>query len=354
MFKKSEIETITFEKLIQMVELPAFQRSEDESHTRDIYNFEMKHFKDYKYFLFPGVISLGVIATRKAIILDGQHRISAIHKILLKNPEFAKETINVLKIFGDEEYHFDIYNRINSNKKVDLIWARNTAEVINRTIDQLKKEFKDFTKSNAPRPQRHNINLTQLTQALTQTKIVETLGIIDAKDLYEKLIEINSYYGSWRKKDFDEWKIPYDPKKVEKEGKKFYLGLFNHDFEFIQRIILKYRDGIDFIDQDHSMNTISSDDKINEGKYFDQLSSNGQNKVCCESCKGSLTKKTFKWGMKQSFYHGGKRELNNLVVLCENCFVELGRQNFQDYMSQKDQKSEKKSDGKQEIDLILL
>ena len=155
MFKKSEIESVTFESLIQMLELPAFQRPEDEAHTKDIYNFEMKHMKDYGYFLFPGVISVGFYVNgKKPIILDGQHRFSAIYKIIKQNPKFAKETTNILKIYGNEDYHFDIYNRINSNKKVDLIWARNTAEVINRTIDQIKKEFKDFTKTNAPRPQK--------------------------------------------------------------------------------------------------------------------------------------------------------------------------------------------------------
>jgi hypothetical protein len=355
MFKKPEIETITFEKLIQMVELPAFQRSEDESHTRDIYNFEMKHFKDYKYFLFPGVISLGIIVNRKAIILDGQHRISAIHKILLKNPEFAKETIYVSKIFGDEEYLFEIYNKINSNKKVDLILERNTADVINRTVALIKKNFKEFN-SNAHKPRVPNINPDQLTQVLTNTKIVETLGIITPEDLYGKLMELNTYYSSTcTKRDFEKWEIKdlYEQaNRNEKfKAKNFYLGLYNQDFEFIGRIIMKYRYDKEYFDQEHRLNLISSEDKSKESKYFDQLSSNGRQNVCCQSCKLSLTKKTFKWGMKQSFYHGGNRELDNLVVLCENCFVELGRQNFQDYMSQK---SEKKSDGKQEIDLILL
>ena len=350
MYKKSEIETVSFQTLIQMVELPAFQRSEDEAHTKDICNFELKHMKDYGYFLFPGVISLGINGTRKPIVLDGQHRISAIHKILVQYPKFANETVNVIKIYGNEDYHFDIYNRINCNKKVDLVWARNTTEVIHRTIDQLKKDFKDFTKTTAPRPQKPNINLTQLTQALIQTKIVETLGIIEPKDLYEKLMELNRWYGACSKKDFDQWGISYEQGKEEKQGKKFYLGLYNHDFEFIRRLILKYRDGVDYNEQDHHVMTYSKEDKQKESKYFDQASMNGQLDVVCECCGNGLTKKNFKCGLKKSFYQGGEREVGNMALICENCFLEMGRQNVQDLMNEK----KKSSESKQEVDLIML
>jgi hypothetical protein len=163
-------------------------------------------------------------------------------------------------------------------------------------------------------------------------------------------MELNRWYGACSKKDFDNWDVPYEQGREEKQGKKFYLGLYNHDFEFIKRMILKYRDGVEYNDQDHHVMSYSKEDKQKEAKYFEQLSMNGQLDVKCECCESPLTKKNYKCAMKKSFYHGGEREATNLAVVCENCFVELGRQNFQDFMNQK----KKSSEGKQEVDLIML
>lgn len=354
MYKKSEIESVTLEKVVNLVEIPNFQRSEDEIHTDDIFNFEVKHMKNYGYFLFPGIISMGIIKDKeKMMVLDGQHRIKAIQKILLSYPQYSREKVNILKIFGTEDYHFDIYNRINCNKKVELIWAKNTAEVINRSMELLKKNFKDFTKTNAENPQRPNINIAQLTQALSESKIVETLKITDYKDLYDKLIEMNQWFSCCSKLDFKSWGIPYEEGKEEKNGKKFYLGLYNRDFEFIRSIIIRYRDNINYIDQQHNLNIYNSYHQKEEFKLWDELSNKGRKKINCSSCDCELKRDNFCCVLKKSFYNGGKREKNNLVIVCEQCDLDIGRQNFNDFMSKKEEIII--SDGKkEESDLIFF
>lgn len=190
-----------------------------------------------------------------------------------------------------------------------------------------------------------------MTQALTQTKIVETLGIIEPQELYDKLIDLNSWYGACSKKDFESWGISYESGKEEKNGKKFYLGLYNHDFEFIRRIILKYRDGIDYPDQEHHVIQYTREHKSLEGKLLEEQSLKGQLDVSCPCCDCVINKKNFKTALKKSFYHGGEREKENLLLVCENCFQEIGKQNVQDVLSTK---KDKKSDGKQEVKFNLI
>jgi hypothetical protein len=349
-FKQSEIQTITFQDLVSLVILPNFQRTEDEIHTLNIKSFELLHREDYGYFLFPGIISLGYdIKTNKYLILDGQHRVSAINQIIKQYPEFRMEKINILKIYGSEEYYSDIYTRINMNKKVELVMSRNTNIVINSITDTIKKEWKEFVNTKSKKPQRPNINFDSLIEALRDSKIVEILNIVDPNELYQKLMEINEWYKNCPTFKLKKWIENYTEKKEEKNGKRFFLGLFNRDFEFIRRIILKYRDGIDYEKQNHQSKSIEEENFGKNNKNIWNYFSNGNKKLGCGCCKSQIDETDFSFILRKSYHQGGEYQINNLVIVCTECKAEIQGKNFEDFMANKSEKEEDNTDA----DLVL-
>jgi hypothetical protein len=336
--------TITFGEIIQMVVLPKFQRPEIESHSNEILNFELKHKKERGHFLFPnsGVIVLGSSPdSQKMSVLDGQHRLTVIMKLIQMNPKNAEEKVNVIMIFGDADYFHDTYNRINSNIKAEIILTRNITEVINQTIGILKKEFREFV-SNTKRPHRPNINFENLLKAIKDSKIVEILGIVEEKDLYGKLMELNDYYKSFSKSDFKKCGIVYEDGKEEKNGKKFYLGFWNLDFEFLARIIQKHRDNIEYYEQDHS-SWLKDMNKVKEC-----LEEREAEMSICGCCENEMVKEETEWCWKKSLYQGGEIKVENVVFVCGKCMEETGKYGFVEVMASKKKVIEEKKMDKEE------
>jgi hypothetical protein len=330
--------TVTFGEAVQMVVLPKFQRPENEIHTKEMLNNELKHEKERGHLLFPhtGVIVLGKTpGSKKMSVLDGQHRVSVMMKLIQINPKYSEEKVNIVIIHGDVDYFHDTYNSINSNIKADIMWSRNTTEVINQTITRLMKDFKEFSVTTKT-PHRPNINFGNLLKAIKESKIVETLGVVEDEDLYGKLMELNDFYQCFAMTDFKKCGITLSkPGLEEKKGKKFYLGFWNKDFEFLARIIQKHRDNIPYYEQDHSLwaNKVEKVTKSIE-KRKDKVEG-------CGCCGKELVKEDNGWCWKKSLYIGGKIEMGNVVFVCEQCMEETGKQGFNEYMISKEKQDEK-------------
>jgi hypothetical protein len=325
------LKTITFGELTKMGVIPKFQRPENESHCNDILNFELKHKKERGHFLFPysGVIVLGSCHnSQKMSVLDGQHRLSVIIKLIDINSKFAEEKVNVIFVYGDDEYFHDTYNRINSNMKADIILSRGISEVINQFIILWKKNFRDF-QSNTKKPHKPNMNFESFLKAIKDSKIVEILGIVDEKDLYDKIIELNDFYKSFSKADFKKCGILFEDSKIEKNGKKLFLGLWNHDFEFLARVIQKHIDNIPYYEQDHCLWT-------KQIKKIEESIAKNKIEVECECCNKILNgEEECDWCWKKSLYLGGEIKDKNVVYVCKECNEKIGgKYGFNEYMEQ--------------------
>jgi hypothetical protein len=333
-YRVPSIKTITFGELVKMVIIPKFQRPENEAHCKDILNFELKHKKDRGHFLFPNssVIILGRSQnSQKMSVLDGQHRLSVIVKLIELNQKYEDEKQHVIIMYGNDEYFHDTYNRINSNMKADIILSKVTSEVINQFILLFKKNFKDFI-SSSKKPHRPNINIESFLKAIKDSKIVEILGIVDEKDLYAKITELNDFYSCFSKVDFKNCGIPFDESKIEKHGKKLYLGLWNNDFEFLARVIQKFRDNVPYLDQDHSLWS-------KQIKKIEDSLAKRKTEVECECCNKILDNEEgaeeSDWCWKKSLYIGGEIKDKNVAFVCKDCIEKIGgKHGFNQYMRQ--------------------
>jgi hypothetical protein len=345
--RKETIE-ITWRKLLEISRIPLFQREEDSDHTEDIVNFELRHFERYGTFLFPGIITLAhniddlTLENEKdqpnsKDILDGQHRTAAIKRLSEMNPFYLNETISICIIYGTSDYLFDIYNKINMNKKVDIVLRRNEAEIISRTCDLISKKYSKFI-SKSLKPNRPNINIDSFRTAIQNTKIIQRLKLEVPDDLISKINELNSWYGTCNPSEFKKWGIrgidvlSTCTKKVGIEEKKFFLGLYNRHFEFLHRIIERYEERISYNEQSHGC--ISSCVPV-PSKMRDELwrSHFGDTFIgSCKCCNQKIDmKKDYEAGHIISQYNGGKTRLNNLIPLCSECNRDMGITNYEEF-----------------------
>lgn len=333
---------IPINQLLKIVNVPNFQRPENTEHSDVIYKALMTTPNEVN---LTGQISLGCISdTMDPIfnlqrveinIVDGSHRISALRKLVQTNPSIGEHLIDVcLYICKNDTMLYDIYMKINTNKKCDLYSTHSQTVIIQGVKNFIKKTYSKYI-STADHPRVPNINLDQLGRELKNRNIIDKLNITTVDELTALITDLNIWYRSRPLINFEEWGLKDSIKLtdcMQKGEIPFYLGLYNN-FEWLERIILHKRENIPYEEMIHYFSGSFKRVKINP-KFRMEIWSKRNGEVItgnCYVCQSPLTYNSFECGHIIPKCFNGPDTLENLEPICSQCNRSIGTMNLYDY-----------------------
>ncbi len=338
--KKVTYQKFTIEDLIKNTHIAPFQRLKDKEHLETIYNGILEYYKTNGEIFLPNLISLAKNVSNpldKMIILDGQHRTGALTKLVTEHPETLslKVRTDVYQVNSDEEAR-EIYNIINSSKKVELYTGNIAPYVIPAIKDYFEKRFEKYCKK-TQNPKGLNINLDQLDKRIQAYDLVNKTGVtLDTiRNLIDNIRELNQFYSQQsidtlvsygHKQEFI--------KEMKENNEDFYLGLYKK-YEWIERIIDLYVNGIPYENQQHyiSDKRVKMERKKIPASLRASVWEKRHTQIMgeCFCCEKDISVHDFECGHIVSVRDGGKNTLDNLEPICRQCNGHMGTVNLLSY-----------------------
>lgn len=239
--KEQELYLCDAIKVIESIPVWDKQRILSETQVKEILEFQLNYYKEHECFNFLGPFYICCIDNKDHRIIDGQHRLVTIHRLITK---YNFKSFNVLVWcinVENEEQRYQIFRNINSAKPISLpdLFLDKTSNIINECCLKLYNEFpKFFQNTSLKKVHRPNLKIDLLKNNLFEKNIVSQLKIDSCDELYQHILNMNNFY---LKKD-----ETYFPKirntntknimlRALKKG-KLLLGLFPN-YEWIDQII---------------------------------------------------------------------------------------------------------------------
>jgi hypothetical protein len=312
--------------------VPSFQRLDDKEHTDRIAEGLVDYYNRYGELVLIGAISLAQLKREKYVILDGQHRIRALEKVIEQVPDLRWNVVRVdIYEVESEEEAKGIYQIINSSKKVELYTGDVTPFIIPQVQRYLRERYGEYCKTSR-RPLGLNINLETLAKHLIGKKVIEklNLGVDGAEILIQKIKQLNQFYSDQTPLRFIEWRVKdYDKRYKELVESKdpFYLGLYRQ-YEWIDRLI----DPLPYEQQNHQAVVIKKRDvpTMTRRKLWERCFQK-QVEGVCYCCGTGIRLDDFHAAHRVSVYEGGSNDLENLEPACDKCNIEMGTMHIDDY-----------------------
>ena len=312
--------------------VPCFQRLDDKEHTDRIAAGLIDYHKRYDELALIGSISLANLNRGKYIILDGQHRLRALEKVIEVIPDLRWNVVRVdIYEVESEEEAKGIYQIINSSKKVELFTGDVTPFIIPQVQRYLRERYVEYCKTSR-RPLGLNFNLETLAKHLVGKKVIEKLGLgVDGADLLiQKIKQLNQFYSDQPPLKFIEWGVKdYDKRYKELVESKdpFYLGLYRQ-YEWVDRLA----DPLPYEEQSHRAIVIKKRDvpTMTRRKLWERCFDK-QVEGICYCCSAVIRLDDFHAAHRVSFYEGGSNEVENLEAACDKCNIEMGTMHIDEY-----------------------
>jgi len=239
--KEQELYLCDALKVIESIPVWDKQRILSETQVKEILEFQLKYYKEFETFNFIGPFYICSIDNKDHRIIDGQHRLVTIHRLITK---YKFKSFNVLVWcinVKDEEQRYQIFRNINSSKPIslpDLFLDRNS-NIINECCLKLYSDFPKFFQNNSLKKiHRPNLKIDLLKNNLFEKNIVSQLKINNWEQLYEHIININNYYLKKKESYFPKIRNTNTKNIILRAMKKgkLLLGLFPN-YEWIDQII---------------------------------------------------------------------------------------------------------------------
>ena len=220
-----EMHQITSDNLLKIEKHWSYNRKLDPKHYEKISDDLQKMKIPY----FIGSIKIVKDAMNNFRIIDGQHRIKAIHEVKLNNSTFNMDIQIEVYLIADCNYDSEIsslFKLANSNKNVSDSDIPN--DIIIKSIDILKTRHfpkRILDKEKGKRANHPNITTTELYECIKESNIIIEYGL-DEKKLINAIVNYNIKCGA---STFEEL-FPINNKKNKElfrraKRNKFFLGL---------------------------------------------------------------------------------------------------------------------------------
>ena len=232
--------------LIENIPVWDRQRIIQETHVREIVEYQEAFYKENGDYNFVGVFYICGINDKDYRIIDGQHRLAAMNHLSKKNPDFEGFRINVWASSVKTELdRIQLFQNINLSRPVSLsdLLQDEEGNIVNATTEYLYKKYKSFfSDTNLAKPRRPNLKLDTFKNELIQQGVVHILGIRTHKELIRAILDTNEYYSSLDADLFPQGNTNNNKKLVALIQKKggFFLGMFP-DYSWIGKMIEQYR-----------------------------------------------------------------------------------------------------------------
>lgn len=319
--------------LIDNVHIAPFQRLEDKEHSEIIYSGLLSYFSIYNELFLPNIISLAMIKDdEKMVVLDGQHRLSALKKLYNYFNEESKEYIldsfeirtDVYKVNTKEDAR-EIYNIINSSKKVELYTGDIEAYIIPKILKYFQDRFSKYCKSST-NPRGLNINIDILAKRIQAHDVIKRLDLnLDNIDIFlQNIQKLNKFYSEKTSEELFSYGHKESlVKELKESNDDFYLGLYRK-YEWLDRLL----DNKPYHEQNHNVSENrrkripSTIRKKVWSKHFQLI------KGECFCCQKELYMDDFECGHVIPVKDGGENTIENLEPVCRQCNLDMGTINM--------------------------
>ena len=334
--KKYSIHIIKNIDLLELdIKKPDCQRSLDNNHVHTLFQFQIKNFQKYNEFFFINPIIIGIL-DNIIYILDGMHRYKCI-ELLSKINVYPNFNIPIAVLQIDDINELDEkYKAINQNKPVPLPddindWKYFTKYIEEHLVQNYSKYF-----SNSERPISPNFNKEIVIKYINDNKIGIKVNY-NYEQFIKEIEELNRYYQMTYSdsiiKYFDKNIMKNINTSIKKQSNFLLLSLYKN-IEWVDRIVYKIVDNLEYNNMDHSPKNFRV-------KITKKLRSEVWNKSFyplsigkCNVCKTDIDKDNFECGHIKALFYGGLTNLSNLLAICRNCNNDMGIKNLEEYKIQ--------------------
>ena len=319
--KQVEYSETEINAILEHFTLPPFQRAKNELHVLFLYEQMKLYYRVHGDIMCTGSISLAKLQMgTEWYLLDGQHRVRALQKLVKEMPEIGTITIRTdIYTVSSTEQMETLYRIINETKKVELFKTSIELNVWPRVEEWFTAHFSNYWKD-TDHPVLLNINRKQVM------KRMEALGILQ-KNHSVILAELERLLFFWKNQPMDtwiQWGFKLDEKKLDKLKKDgFYFGIFRN-YEWIPRM---FSDCVDHSCLDVQRKKIPK--KVRHDVWDKRFSEKTHGNCYC--CEEKVSIHEFHCGHIVSVSDGGTNELVNLEVVCIKCNLEMSTMNMETY-----------------------
>lgn len=313
------------------------QTEESILHIKKLYDSYMKSWYKHQRYIIPGIISICCTKDGNEYLTDGQHRMMALQQL---NDDFPERDMKIMVdyyILSDNNYE-DLYEQINTIIPNGITKMKKDFYKITNELEKMfDKTFKEYIQQR-DKPYIPCINLTQLTNYINTHEIITRANIIDADDLWTRILELNKFYSKVSEPQFTTWDVPHigtSLDKIRKKSPQLYVGIYKN-YEWLDRIVDAYENNLQYNQLQHynssyrpkmtkALRTSVWNSPMVEGK--------------CYVCEKLIQNTHFECAHIIPVSIGGKTILSNLKPTCHDCNKEMGTMNLetfkQIYQSQK-------------------
>lgn len=309
-------------------QLPEIQRSENQSHSDEIYQFEKIYYDTHKEYCLQGNISVAIdVITQIQYLIDGNHRVTAYKRLLNEFPDrVITITIDYYECEGTKAIE-QTYKLVNTNL-INPITQMSIDEykIINETVKWIQTTFRDYVKTSQS-PHKPCFNIETIKDALIEKRVVKTLDIKTGQELIDLIIGLNTFYCRIPPATFRKWGIKDITKyigKINDLPNRCYLGLYKTEWIDILRDSppSKY-DQIEHLLEGHRA-PIS---KPLRKEVWNSILMDGK----CYCCDQPITFDNFECGHIVAVSKGGKATFSNLKPICRPCNMDMRNTNLEEY-----------------------
>jgi len=309
------------------------QRNIDGEHLQNLIKYQEKYYQQNKIYSFP-VPFVFCSLSNKLILVDGQHRYECIKHLHSKNSLKHYMLVSVITIKNIEEYE-TYFIAINHNKPVILYKnMEDWKNVLKKLETKFKNEWPMYIK-NTENPQLPHLNLDKMKQYIDDNSVIKKLGL-SAKEFMEEIKELNNFYKLYWKQSIKDKNYIKNidtliPKCTDKNpDNPLYLSIYKN-FEWIDRIVYKVRENIDYNMMEHMPKSfrIKIPKKLREKLWKSYFETSMLGK--CYVCVDDIEFTNFECGHVVSVFYGGKNDLDNLRPVCHTCNNDMGAKDMEEY-----------------------
>ncbi len=274
-----------------------------------------------------------------AYLVDGQHRVEAMRRVVAENPTCADEAVYIhCVIVKDMQELRRYWQRVNSSRQAHIVKCAQVQEVYNN----MRRFFEEKFRSNislSQKPKRPNVNLSKMADVLDRLIITHGLDVTQKQLLVHRLpsvlLEMNHYLQKKTSRELTELLDSNSISIINRLGQagsaRWYCGLYDlYDIlEMAFACIFKSLKVHDMNFQQNRRKTVSAHMRRETwAKHNQRHSKTGT----CYVCNANITLQDFHCAhVIPRIRIGGTNEVSNMQPTCKSCNSEMSIENLEDF-----------------------
>jgi len=298
---------------------------------------KIKIINDYneKGYFFFGTFEVASFSN-SLYLLNGQHRYFVLKDILTLYDK-VPVNVNIYTVTSQQELN-ELWMKVNGSKPSRLCKSTSKQVILNSIKKYLIQYYPKYI-TTAVKPQKPNINLEYLGEAIEKSGILDDLNIESSDEFIALMDKINTFYKYSDATKWKEWHINDESLimkcKTKNILKPLFLGIFSN-YEWLTRMteVNKKNTLYDSYSSIPHIPINVASRKIGKSKRRKVWEKRNMKESMigkCFVCEKDIDYDEFECGHVTAAFWGGNQSLNNLEPICGPCNRDMGVENLNEY-----------------------